>query len=146
MIAGIILAGGKGERIGGGKPLLPFGEGTLIDAVIARVAPQVERLAINVPSVAEETYRAKFKASLDIVTDPFEQGAGPLAGVVGGLLWARDIGADWLATFPCDAPFLPRDLVVRLLAASAPGRPCAAHDVTGFQGICALWPLACLES
>lgn len=144
-IAGLILAGGKGERIGERKPLLPFAGATLIEAVIARAAPQVERLALNVPSTDESAFRARFGGRFDIVTDPFEQGTGPLAGIVGGLMWARDLGAEWLATFPCDAPFLPRDLVARLLAASVTARPCAAEDSERLQGVCAFWPISCLE-
>ena len=145
-VAGIILAGGKGERIGGGKALLPFGNATLIEAVIARAAPQVDRLALNVPSTDELLYRGRFGDRFDIVTDPFEQGTGPLAGIVGGLAWAKALGAEWLATFPCDAPFLPQDLVSRLLAASAAGRPCAAEDAERLQGVCAIWPVVRLES
>ncbi|HEX2593190.1 MAG TPA: NTP transferase domain-containing protein, partial [Rhizomicrobium sp.] len=144
-VAGVILAGGKGSRIGGGKPLLPFGEGVLIDAVIGRAAPQVELLALNVPYTEEEVYRARYGARFDLVTDPFEQGAGPLAGIVGGLLWARDVDAAWLATFPCDAPFLPRNLVARLMAARVGEQPCAAEDASGFQGVCAVWPVACAD-
>lgn len=144
-IAGLILAGGKGERIGGGKALLPFAGATLIEAVIAGAVPQVERLALNVPSTDELRYRERFGDRFDIVTDPFEQGTGPLAGIVAGLAWAKTVGAEWLATFPCDAPFLPRDLVARLLAASAPGRPCAAEDSERLQGVCALWPVSCLD-
>jgi molybdopterin-guanine dinucleotide biosynthesis protein A len=146
MIAGIILAGGKGERIGGRKALLPFGTGTLIDAVIARAAPQVERLALNVPSTDELLYRARFAARFDVLADPFEQGTGPLAGIVAGLAWGKAMGGvEWLASFPCDAPFLPRDLVPRLLKASEAGRPCAAEDDERLQGVCAIWPVRCLD-
>jgi molybdopterin-guanine dinucleotide biosynthesis protein A len=146
MIAGVILAGGKGERIGGQKALLPFGAGTLIEAVIRTAIPQVGRLALNVPSTDEYLYQARFGSKLDVLVDPFEQGTGPLAGIVAGLAWARTIGdIDWLASFPCDAPFLPRDLVARLLDASEPGKPCAAEDGERLQGVCAIWPMRSLE-
>jgi molybdopterin-guanine dinucleotide biosynthesis protein A len=145
MIAGIVLAGGKGERIGGSKPLLPFNGRTLIEAVIDRVAPQVGRLALNVPSADEAAYREHLGVRFDLVTDPFEQGFGPLAGVIGGLTWAQTHGADWLATFPCDAPFIPIDLVAKLQSVSHAGHPAAAEDASGFQGSCAIWPIACLE-
>jgi molybdopterin-guanine dinucleotide biosynthesis protein A len=71
--------------------------------------------------------------------------AGPLAGVLTGLEWAAEqaLGCAWLASFATDAPFLPEDLVARLLAAvEAEGADmaCAAsqgrdHPVFG------LWPL-----
>lgn len=146
MIAGVILAGGKGERIGGRKALLPFGAGALIDAVIETVEPQVGRLAINVPSTDESLYRARFGARFDVLADTFDQGTGPLAGIVAGLVWAKAMGGvEWLASFPCDAPFLPRDLVPRLLKASEAGKPCAAEDGERLQGVCAIWPVGCLE-
>jgi molybdopterin-guanine dinucleotide biosynthesis protein A len=44
-----------------------------------------------------------------------ERAEGPLAGLVAGLAWAERSGASFLLTVPCDAPFLPGDLVVRLL-------------------------------
>jgi len=70
--------------------------------------------------------------------------AGPLAGVLAGLDWAAANAPDcpWVASVPTDAPFLPADLVARLLAATAEGADmaCAAsggqsHPVVG------LWPV-----
>jgi len=145
-VAGIILAGGKGERIGGHKPLLPFGDGMLLDAIIARAAPQVDRLGLNVPNADEALYRERYGARFDIVTDPFEQGTGPLAGVVAGLAWAKDRSADWLATFPCDAPLLPTDLVARLMVGRADAKPVMADDGERLQGLCALWPVGALDT
>ncbi|HEX2594008.1 MAG TPA: hypothetical protein VHL34_21080, partial [Rhizomicrobium sp.] len=46
---------------------------------------------------------------------------------------------------PCDAPFLPRNLVARLMAARVGEQPCAAEDASGFQGVCAVWPVACAD-
>ncbi len=138
MIAGIILAGGMGTRIGGGKPLLSFGDGTLLDAVIAVARPQVDVLAINIPDVARSAYESY---TLPLVADSFALGTGPLAGIVAGLEWANG-KSDWLATFPCDTPFLPNDLVSRLYAVAS-DRPVAAEDAIRPQGLCALWPVAC---
>src|ERR1700723_2202755 len=107
-IAGVIIAGGKGVRLGGGKPARAFGRSTLLDAVIARARPQVDALALNVRAAESERYRDR---GLELFTDSEEGDIGPLAGILAGLEWAERRGAIWLATFPADTPFLPRDLV-----------------------------------
>jgi molybdenum cofactor guanylyltransferase len=135
-IAGVIIAGGKGARLGGDKPLRAFGRSTLLDAVIARVRPQVEELALNVSAVALERYR---DCGLELLKDGEEGDIGPLAGILAGLEWAERRGAIWLATFPADTPFLPRDLVSRLLASSRGAA--AAHDGERLHGLCAIWPV-----
>jgi molybdopterin-guanine dinucleotide biosynthesis protein A len=134
-IAGIIIAGGKGTRLGGDKPLRAFGQSTLLDAVIARARPQVDALALNVSAVALERYR---DSGLELLTDSEEDDIGPVAGILAGLEWAERRGAIWLATFPADTPFLPRDLV-RLLLVS--GGAAAAHDGERLHGLCAVWPV-----
>jgi molybdopterin-guanine dinucleotide biosynthesis protein A len=134
-IAGIIIAGGKGTRLGGDKPLRAFGQSTLLDAVIARARPQVDALALNVSAVALERYR---DSGLELLTDSEEDDIGPVAGILAGLEWAERRGAIWLATFPADTPFLPRDLV-RLLLVS--GGAAAAHDGKRLHGLCAIWPV-----
>ena len=141
-VAGMILTGGAGTRIGGDKALLPFAGATLLDAVIARAARQVPVLALN--ATAKTACRfARYAARHPLVLDDLPDGIGPLAGVVAGLDWlaATDAG-DWLATFPCDAPFLPRDLVAQLNSHAADA-PVAAHAEGRLQGVCAAWPLSC---
>jgi molybdenum cofactor guanylyltransferase len=144
-IAGVILAGGAGSRMGGDKALMPFGAGTLLDAVVARVAPQVSALAVSIAAGTAPAYRARLPAGMPLLFDAGPGGMGPLSGIVAGLEWLQTLREpQWLATFPCDTPFLPRDLV-RQLAAHAVDRPVAARDRTGLQGVCALWPAACLQ-
>jgi molybdopterin-guanine dinucleotide biosynthesis protein A len=133
-IDGIILAGGASSRMGEAKAFLPFGSRTLLDAVLARAAPQVDVLAIDVPRADVQKYEARFSPSAlpDLYADTF----GPLCGIVTGLAWCS---TDWLATFPCDTPFLPRDLVAQL-AKQADDKPVVAK---GAQ-VCGLWPRTCL--
>ncbi len=126
-IDGIILAGGASSRMGAFKALLPLGNSTLIEAVIARIAPQVQTLAINVAPNDAETYRARF--SQIVLPDLYDDRLGPLCGIVTGLSWCE---TEWLATFPCDTPFLPRDLVAqlakhvnKLIVSSRKARRCA---------------------
>lgn len=140
-VAGIIVAGGEGRRLGGQKPLQGFGQGVLLDAVIDRVGPQVAALALNVPPAEAVLYRARYP--LPLLFDPFDSQCGPLGGVLAGLEWlAGGNDFDWLATFPCDTPFLPRDLVSQFLAASRPDAPVMARAGDRTHGLCALWPIS----
>lgn len=113
-IAGIVLAGGAGTRIGGEKPHRLFAGRPLIAHVVDRLAPQVAALAIG---AGEPAAFAPF--GLPVLPDPVPGRAGPLAGVAAGLAWAKQVGGDRLLTAPCDTPFLPADLAVRLAAADA---------------------------
>ena len=74
----VILAAGKGKRVGGNKPLFPWGGSTLIETVIARLAPQAATLKITEP--------------LSGVSDVL----GP-AGFLERLSWYRDMLSDTLA-------------------------------------------------
>lgn len=142
--AGVILAGGAGTRIGGDKALRPFRGQTLIEAVIARVQGQVGELALNVPAVGSEAYHVRFGGHYPLLRDTLAAGTGPLAGVVAGLEWLQARGsAAWLASFPCDTPFLPKDLVAQLMRDAA-DVPVAAQGEGRFQGACAVWPVGCL--
>lgn len=131
IVDGIVLAGGASRRMGVHKPLLPFAGGRLIDAVIASAARQVRRLAVNVPRAMARDY-----PYADVVPDLYDAPLGPLCGVVTGLDW---LTGDWLATFPCDTPFLPRDLVAQLARAAGDGPVVAVQDGR-VQAVCALWP------
>ena len=144
-IAGAIIAGGAATRLGGEKPFVPFCGATLLDAVIARVRPQVDRLALSLRADAAEAARARH--ALPVLTDTIPGSVGPLAGIVAALEWARSLeGVEWLASFPGDTPFLPADLVAALQAAAIGDVPVVAHDGAHAQNLCALWPLACLET
>jgi molybdopterin-guanine dinucleotide biosynthesis protein A len=143
-VAGVILAGGAATRIGGEKALLPFAGGTLLDAVIARAEPQVSQLALNVHKASAEKYRVRYPG-YRMLFDSFGEQVGPLAGVIAGLEWVHGMeGVHWLATLPCDTPFLPHDLIVQLVA-QGHDVPVFAHDGSRQHGICAIWPLACVE-
>ena len=140
-IAGVIVAGGKGMRLGGDKPFHVFGGTTLLESVIERAGPQVEQLAVNAPRDALPRYRALLGNSFELLNDDEPGDVGPLAGILAGMDWAERCGAPWLATFPADTPFLPRDLVKRLLASSRGAMPVAAHDGIQLHGLCAVWPV-----
>ena len=118
-ITGLVLAGGRGSRMGGiDKGLVTFGGRALIERVIERIGPQVGSLMISA-NRSLDTYRAYgFPVLLD-AADGLEPFPGPLAGLLAGLRAAK---TPWLAAVPCDAPFLPLDLVGRLVASLGSSR------------------------
>lgn len=135
-IAGLILAGGRGVRMGGAdKALLMLAGRPLLAHVMARLAPQVEALAVSANGDA-----ARFAAfGLPVLTDaPDHLGAGPLAGVLAGLDWAAGLGAERLLVVAVDTPFLPTDLAARLGA--TPGAAFAASAGRDHPSV-ALWPV-----
>jgi molybdopterin-guanine dinucleotide biosynthesis protein A len=112
---GVILAGGQATRMGGGdKGLLRVGGQTLLDRVIDRLAPQVAGLALNANGDP-----ARFAhLGVPVLPDSVDGFAGPLAGVLAGLDWAAEQGAETIVTAAADTPFFPADLVPQLLLAS----------------------------
>ncbi len=135
---GVILAGGQSRRMGGGdKALLPLGAATLLGHVMARLSPQVADLALN--ANGDPSRFSQF--GVPVLPDPLPDHLGPLAGVLAGMEWAADVGADWIVTVPADTPFLPPDLVPHLLLA-AESAPMAVAATDRVHPTCALWPVA----
>lgn len=145
-VAGVIVAGGAGSRLGGSKPWLTFGDGTLLDAVIARVKPQVTNLALNLADADARKAHERHGMAHPILLDPFGARAGPLGGVLAGLEWLEATkSAAWLASFPGDTPFLPEDLVAQLAAAASTRSPIGAATEQRVHALCALWPVECAQ-
>jgi molybdopterin-guanine dinucleotide biosynthesis protein A len=144
LIAGVILAGGRATRMGGGdKTLLPLGGRAMLAHVVERLAPQVDTLALS--ANGDPARSAAF--ALPVLPDPVPGQPGPLAGILAGIDWAAAIGAGALVATPGDTPFLPPDLVARLVAAGG-GRRAAFVVTPGLAGpemhpTTALWPVAC---
>lgn len=116
---GVILAGGLATRMGGGdKGRLPLGDRTILDRVIARLTPQVSRIALN----ANGDSSRFADLGLPVLPDTIDGYPGPLAGVLAGLDWAATQGADRIVTVAADTPFFPADLVDRLEEAARDGR------------------------
>ncbi|TDK50182.1 molybdenum cofactor guanylyltransferase MobA [Antarcticimicrobium luteum] len=146
-VPGVILAGGKATRMGGGdKGLRAVGGRRLIDHVIARLSPQCAALAINANGPPGRF--AEF--ALPVLPDSLPDHPGPLAGVLAGLDWAAAEGFDAIVTAAADTPFFPRDLVARLRAAAGPEGLALAgsRDEAGKlwrQPTFGLWPVALRE-
>jgi molybdopterin-guanine dinucleotide biosynthesis protein A len=124
--------------MGAEKALLPLAGRPLVAHVVDRLRPQVAELFINANGDAARFQR--FDCA--VVADEGRAGLdGPLLGVSAGLALARQRGFALLATAPCDAPFLPLDLVARLAAALAlSGAPVVvAESPRGLEPMFALW-------
>ena len=143
-VLGVILAGGRATRMGGGdKGLRQVGGMRLIDHVIARLAPQVAGLALNANGDP-----ARFAdLGLPVLADSLPDHPGPLAGVLAGLDWAAAQGAEAIVTAAADTPFFPTDLVARLRAGAGESGLCraASPDEDGRlqrHPTFGLWPVA----
>ena len=146
-IVGVILAGGRSQRMGGGdKGLRALGSRTMLAHVALGLAPQVGHVIVNANGDA-----ARFEAlGLPVVADAAQDFAGPLAGILAGMRWAAANFQDArrIVTVPGDAPFMPQDLVSRLVAASdAVGGAIAVAQSDGvLHHVTALWPVALAEA
>jgi molybdopterin-guanine dinucleotide biosynthesis protein A len=109
----VLLAGGLARRMGGGdKPMRQIAGRTILDRVIARLAPQCDGLILN--ANGDPARFASF--GLPVIADTVENFPGPLAGILAALDWAaiNRPGVEFILSAAGDCPFLPRDLVARL--------------------------------
>lgn len=135
----LVLAGGEGRRLGGGKPLRRLrGE-----ALIARALRKAERWGDEVRvAVRSEDQLGGMAAPL--LLDDAEIG-GPLGGLAAGLRHASAQGREAVLTLPCDMPFLPDDLAARLEAAIGPKAAAIAASGGELHPVCGLWRTALAE-
>ena len=109
-VTGLVLAGGRGTRMGSrDKGLQAFAGEPLVAHAIRRLGAQVGPLVVSARSL--ERYAA---FGWPVVADLTADQAGPLAGIQAGLAVCETA---YLVVVPCDAPFFPLDLVERLAAA-----------------------------
>ena len=136
-IAGLILAGGSGLRLGGAdKAMVALGDRPLLRHVLDRFAPQVDVIAVS--ANGDPARLARFGA--EVLPDRTGAGLGPLAGLLEGMIWAASRGHARLATVAVDTPFLPCDMVATLdRGAGARGIALASSD-SGLHPTAAIWP------
>lgn len=142
-VAALILAGGRGARMGAAvpKPLLRLGSLTLLDHVLARLGAETAPVLLSANDAD-----AFAGTGLTLIPDRIGGFAGPLAGLdaAAAYLGAHHPGVTHLLTVPGDTPFLPSDLVSRLMAGPA-GLACVARHAGALQPTVAVWPTASLD-
>lgn len=136
-VSGIILAGGRSQRMGRHKALLRLGDKTIIERVVAAVAAVAQEVMVvtNEPAA----YR---HLGVPLVADRIP-GRGPLGGIHAGLLaaaWERAVIA------ACDLPFLEGRLLRHLLAAGE-GYDVTVPVVRGYlEPLVGVYTKACLPA
>ncbi len=113
-IAGMVLAGGQGSRMGGlDKGLQPFRGRPLAAVALERLRPQAAPGKLSVSANRHLDRYAAF--GIPVLGDALPGHPGPLAGLLAGLQWCD---APWLLAVPCDTPCFPLDLGARLAEAA----------------------------
>ncbi|MFD1694711.1 molybdenum cofactor guanylyltransferase MobA [Roseibium aestuarii] len=142
-ILACVLAGGQSRRMGGGdKTLLDLGGRSMLEIILDRLRPQAGQIVLNANGDPQ-----RFSAyGLPVIADPVEGFKGPLAGILAGLLHARDTAPQvtHVVSIAGDTPFFPANLIARLTGHLPTARPTIAlassnqrlHPVFG------LWPVA----
>ena len=139
----VILAGGRATRMGGGaKDARVLAGKTLLEHVLARISPQCEPVAVNA-----NADRAEYAAhGLPVLPDSIPGQLGPLAGILAAMDWAAEHGHRQVLTVPTDTPFLPDDLMPRLIDLAGEHGLCLAASAGRGEDIrshptCGLWPI-----
>lgn len=137
-ITGLILAGGKGSRMGGVDKGLQLHRGmALAEHALQRLRPQVASVLIN--ANRNTAVYAAFGAP--VLPDALPDQPGPLAGFLAGLTHCK---TDYLVTVPCDTPNFPEDLVARLAQALADNDADIAMAATQSADGVQVQPVFCL--
>lgn len=133
-ITGIILAGGKGQRLGGiDKGLLNLHGKPLIEYAMAMLQPHVKSLLIS----ANRQLDVYARYGVTVIRDA-NASNGPLCGIASAL---AHVHTRYAMTIPCDCPFLPADLVLRMYQelTSQHADIAVAHDGERLQSVCLLF-------
>ncbi|MET0519916.1 MAG: molybdenum cofactor guanylyltransferase MobA [Burkholderiaceae bacterium] len=137
-ITGLVLAGGRGSRMGGVDKGLQKHQGQpLAMHALKRLAPQVGAAMIN----ANRNLGAYESFGVPVWPDTLPDYAGPLSGFLVGL---EHCETPWMVTVPCDTPLFPEDLVQRLAAAALAQGADIAVAATLEAGVQQLQPVFCL--
>jgi len=140
-ITAVILAGGRGHRMGDqDKGLVKLAGKPLIEHVLTAVHPQVGKLLIS----ANRNLQQYGHYGYPVISDAMADYQGPLAGFASAM---SAVDTDYMITLPCDTPLLPCDLVQRLIQAqelSDGADLSVAHDGTRMQRVIAFMPVALL--
>jgi molybdopterin-guanine dinucleotide biosynthesis protein A len=131
-VAVVVLAGGEGQRIGGGKPLKRFRGERLVDQALRRAQQWSDVIAIAVRDAVQVG-----PLNAPLIKD--EDVPGPLGGLISGLRFALEKGRHFLLAIPADMPFLPHDLVERLRERIGDNGCAMAESGGHIHPVCSLW-------
>ncbi|MGV6857944.1 MAG: molybdenum cofactor guanylyltransferase MobA [bacterium] len=135
-ITAVILAGGRGSRMGGqDKGWIKLDETPLIKHIVQAITPQVGSIIIS----ANRHLDRYATFGYPVVGDTLVGFQGPLAGVLAAMEQAH---TPYILTLPCDAPGVPPSLASRLGAAAGGSHVAVAHDGQHLQAVYALIPVA----
>lgn len=141
-ITAVILAGGKGRRLGGqDKGLVKYKGKMLIEHVLDRIKPQVNSILIN----ANRNQQAYRQYGYPVINDELNDYQGPLAGFATAMKTTK---SDYIITLPCDGPMLATDLVSRMIDSLTNNSHsiAVAHDGERLQPVYALIPVTLIDS
>lgn len=143
LLTGIVLAGGRGSRMGGVDKGLQLYKGTaLAKHAIEQLQPQVGHLLLNANRNLDIYQAWGSTVSADVLMDGITDFAGPLAGFLIGL---QHCTTPYLMTVPCDTPRFPLDLVSRLAdALSQQDADIAMVSSPDEEGVLRHQPVFCL--
>jgi len=137
-VAVVVLAGGEGKRIGGGKPLRMLGGERLVDHAVSLARNWSGNVAV---AVRDRSQVGAVHANL--ISD--EDVPGPLGGLISGMTFARETGAEFLLAVPADMPFLPNDLFDRLRNTIGDHGSALAASGGHIHPVCSLWRACAIE-
>ena len=138
-VAVVILAGGEGRRLGGGKPLRLLGGEQMIDRAVRKARIWSATLAVAVRDAAQVR-----GSNVEVIQDRWDV-EGPLGGLASALQFALARDCELLLTIPADMPFLPDDLLNRLAAAIA-DQSCVLSSSGGHvHPVCSLWNVSAAD-
>lgn len=138
-VAVVILAGGEGRRLGGGKPLRLLGGEQLIDRAVRKARIWSATLAVAVRDAAQVR-----GSKVEVIQDRWDV-EGPLGGLASALQFALARDCELILTIPADMPFLPDDLLNRLAAAIA-DQSCVLSSSGGHvHPVCSLWNVSAAD-
>ena len=115
-ILGAILAGGQSKRMGKDKLFLEFNNKKLITHTIDKVKKYLKKVII----ITNQDNEFFSKNNLTTVQDCIEGQLGPLVGILTAMKWAKEnlSHCSWIATFPCDTPFFPENIIKNFIEES----------------------------
>ncbi len=134
----LLLAGGRGERLGGqDKGLLTVDGKTFVERLLLRFAPKVSEVLISANRYLDRYQQLAAPWHAKVLQDDVQGFHGPLAGILTGLKHAH---TDWVLMLPCDAQNLPSDVLEKI---------CEQQQQTGASAVFAAvdeqnQPLVCL--